>query len=115
DLGRGDWPPLFRALRVAPDQCSGDVIAIAALALGRPLHIQRLAAFIEQLACQRTARRFGLAAFATAHPLIAQPLLDAFPKLAADDRLVLSGMAFVLVPDLAYVDRVGEQVVQRSA
>jgi hypothetical protein len=33
--------------------------------------------------------------------LIAQPLLDAFPKLTSDDRFVLSGMTFVLVPDLA--------------
>jgi hypothetical protein len=47
--------------------------------------------------------------------LIAEPLLDPFPKLATDDRLVQSGMAFVLVPDLAQVDRVGEQVVQGSA
>jgi hypothetical protein len=42
-------------------------------------------------------------------------LLDAFPKLTADESLVLSGMALVLVPDLAQVDRIGEQVAQRAA
>jgi hypothetical protein len=46
--------------------------------------------------------------------LIAQPLLDAFSKLTDDDRLVLSGTALVLVPDLVQVDCVGEQVVYRA-
>jgi hypothetical protein len=78
---------------------------------GSPLHVQRLTALIEQLACERTPRPFGLAAFATTRFLIEQPLLDAFPKFSADDSLMLSGMAFLLVPDLANVDWVGEQVV----
>jgi hypothetical protein len=42
-------------------------------------------------------------------------LLDAFPKLTADDRLVLSGMAFVLVPDLTQIERIGEQMVEGAA
>jgi hypothetical protein len=46
--------------------------------------------------------------------LIAQPLLDAFSKLTDDDRLVLSGTALVLVPDLAQVGCVGERVVFRA-
>jgi hypothetical protein len=54
-----------------PDQGSGDIIAIAPPALGRPLHIQCLTTFVERLASERTARRFGLSAFAIAPPLIA--------------------------------------------
>ena len=57
---------LFCVLRLASDQCFGDVIAVAALAFCCSLHVQRLAAFVEQLARQRTARCLGLAAFAAA-------------------------------------------------
>ena len=49
-------------------------IADAWLPRARILHPwpeQRLAALIEQLACERTPRRLGFAPFATAYPLIA--------------------------------------------
>ncbi len=108
ELGRGDAPPLFGVLRSAPDQCLGNVIAVTALTLGCPLHIQRLAAFIEQLAGERTPWRRGLPALAPAHPSFAQPLLDLLPQLTADNRRVLSGMAFALVPDFAQIDGIRE-------
>ena len=60
-------------------------------------------------------QRTPSAAFAPAGRPFAQPSLDPFPKLAADYRLVLPRMAFLLVTDLAHVDWVGEQVVKRSA
>jgi hypothetical protein len=78
------------------------------------LDVHRLAVFVEQLAGEGTARRLGLSTFATANAFIAQPLLDAVPKFVADDRLVLSRMAFALVSNLAQIERVGEQVVKRS-
>jgi hypothetical protein len=88
----------------ATDQSSRDVIAIAAMALGRALHIQRLTVFIEQLARQRTLRRLGLTAFAPTGCSFAQPLLDPFPQRVTDYSFVLPWMAFVLVADLADVD-----------
>jgi hypothetical protein len=60
DLGRRDPPTLLYVCGIASDQTSGNVIAVAALAFCRPLHIQRLAAFIEQLAREWTSRRLGL-------------------------------------------------------
>jgi hypothetical protein len=107
DLGRGDSPSLFGLLRGASDQRSGNVVAVTALALGRALHIKRLAALIEQFADERTGRRLDLAALGVANPSIAEPLPHALPQVMADDGLVLSRMTFVLVPDLASVDRVG--------
>src|ERR1039458_8954729 len=106
---------MLRVFGRATDQLSRDVIAVTALTLGRPLDIQRLTVFIEQLACKRTARRCGLAAFTLPDRLIAQPLLNPIPERAAHYRLVLPRIAFLLVADLAPIDRIWEQVVKRSA
>ena len=85
------------------------------MAFGCALHIQRLALFIEQLACKRTSRRFGLAPLAPADRPVAQPILNPLPQFAADDGFVLPRVAFILVADLARVDWVGQQMVERSA
>jgi hypothetical protein len=41
-------------------------------------------------------------------------LLHCLPEFALYYGLMLSGMAFLLVPDLTYVDRVGQEFVEGS-
>jgi hypothetical protein len=45
----------------------------------------------------------------------AELLLDPFPELAANYRLVLPGVAIVLVSYVTHVNWIGEQMVKRSA
>ena len=47
--------------------------------------------------------------------LIAQASVDFLPPLTAHYRLVLPWMAFLLVADLAEVDRVRQQLIKSSA
>jgi hypothetical protein len=78
------------------------------------LHIQGLAAFVEQFSRKRAGRRLGRA-FAMRGSLIAQESLDLLPQLPAHYRLVLPWMAFLLVTDFAQVDRVRQHLVQSAA
>src|SRR5208337_544961 len=91
-----------------------DVVAIMARAFYRTLHIQGLAAFVEQFPRKWAGRRLGRA-FAMRGGLIAQASLNLFPQLAAHYRLVLPRMAFLLVTDFAEVDRVRQHLVQSTA
>ena len=47
-------------------------------------------------------------------PFLAEKLLDLLPYVRVDDGLVLAGVHFLLVLDLAQVDSVGQQVVQAA-
>jgi hypothetical protein len=47
--------------------------------------------------------------------LIAQLALNPLPQLTVHNRLVLAGVAFFAVPNLADVDRVGKQLIERAA
>jgi hypothetical protein len=98
-------PPAPVILYRPPDQSTRDVVTIVARPLSRALHIQGLAVLVEQFTRERAGRRLGWA-FAMRGGLIAQAQLDLLLQLAAHHRLVLPWMAFLLVADLAEVDRV---------
>src|SRR5208337_4623927 len=80
----------------------------------RALHIKRLAVLVEQFPRKWAGRRLGRA-FAMRGGLIAQASLDLLPQLAAQYRLVLPWMAFLLVADFAEVDRVRQHLVKSPA
>jgi hypothetical protein len=50
-----------------------------------------------------------------ANSLLLKLLLGSLPHRSIYDRLMLTGMAEVLVPDLTYVNRIREERVKRTA
>jgi hypothetical protein len=67
-FGRRYSPTLLPICRSTADQVARDVIAVATLAVGRPLHIQRLTPLVEYLARERTGRCLSLATATTLTP-----------------------------------------------
>jgi len=50
-----------------------------------------------------------------ANSVLLKLLLGSFPRHSIYDRLMLTGMAEVLVPDLTYVNRIREERVERHS
>ena len=92
---------------------AGNVIAVAAAVIDCLRRSQRLAVFTKELASQQVRPRLhrGSAALSA----LAQALAHRLPQGWLDDRRVLPGMALAMMPDLPDINRIGEQLVQRSA
>ena len=114
DFWRGYPPCLFCVFRLASDQSSRNVVALAALAFCRALYVQRLAPFIEQLACQWTSRRLGF----TALTLLDRPAASSccWTRSQRSRPTIASccpGWRSFLCR-IAQVDWVGQHVIERS-
>ena len=95
-------------------QTRRDVVSIPAIALDCMTRRQPLALVVKQLADERT--RGGSARPALGPNCIeAQKLLSLVPYRTVDDRLMLAGIARAFVSDLANVNGIAEQGVERAA
>src|SRR6267378_7142229 len=114
DLQGGNTPTLSRVTRGSLHQSARDVVSIPPIALDCVTRRQPFALVVEELADERTGHR--AAGFALgANRMYAQKLLSLVPYRMLDDRLMLAGIARTLVADLANVNRVAEQGVERAA
>jgi hypothetical protein len=104
-LGSRYAPRLLGVSLIGDDQALGDIIAVTVPTLCCSLYVEWLTGFVEQFARKRAFRALGLAALARVRRPTTELLLDLVSQLAAQNRLVLPRMAFVLVPDLAHVNR----------
>jgi hypothetical protein len=75
-----------------------------------PLHVERLTIGVEELSCEWT-RNGPVRGSAAARRIPVESPLHSFPEFSGKSRFVLTGMALLLVADLANVNWVGQQFV----
>src|SRR5208337_1286598 len=114
DLERWQTPARPGLLRRPLDHFARDVVPVPTRPLVGAARVQRLTTFVEQLSRQWTRHRSSVDG-AMMRGLLSQLVLHAFPELSIHDCRMLTRMPDLTVPNLAQVDRVGEQFVERTA
>src|SRR6266852_1487832 len=108
---RRHWPTVLAAVAMTAVDASVEPVALAAVLAGEGRRHGKAAGAATQDALEK---RMRLGAGGGAGALLAEQLLDLLPHVRGEDGLVLAGVHFLLVLDLAQVDGVGQQVVQAA-
>src|SRR5208283_1108841 len=90
------------------------VVAVLSLSLPCVTGCKSITILVDQSPDEGTLFDTGVAALA-ADSMLPKLQLGSFPHRSIHDRLMLTGMAEVLVPDLADVNRIGEERVKRTS
>src|SRR5712692_5760612 len=112
-LRRRNSPTVSRLARTSLNEAARNIVPIAPLALDRVRRGQAFTALVEQLADERARRRAGRAHLEM-RPMLAQESSSLVPVRALYDGRVCTWVADPFVANLADIDRVAQQRVERA-